>query len=69
MIPRSVATVRPAVYEIALVPLQTIYPPHETTSQDSPDLAREGAGLPCPGTSVVADSGVHGEGNSNEWAG
>jgi hypothetical protein len=31
--------------------------PQETTTQDSPDLGRDGAGLPCPGSSVVAESG------------
>jgi|CXWL01.1.fsa_nt_gi hypothetical protein len=29
--------------------------PQETTTQDSPDLGRDGEGLPCPGSSVVAN--------------
>ena len=27
----------------------------ETTNQDTPDMGPDGAGLSCPGTSVVAD--------------
>jgi hypothetical protein len=29
--------------------------PQETTTQDAPDMGLEGAGLSCPGSSVVAD--------------
>ena len=29
--------------------------PQETTTQDSPDMGQDGASLPCPGSSVVAD--------------
>jgi len=28
----------------------------ETTNQDAPDMGPDGAGLCCPGSSVVADS-------------
>ena len=31
--------------------------PQETTKQDTHEVGAEGAGLSCPGTSVVADSG------------
>jgi hypothetical protein len=29
--------------------------PQETTNQDAPDMGADGAGLSCPGSSVVAD--------------
>jgi len=29
--------------------------PQETTKQDPPDMGPDGAGLSCPGSSVVAD--------------
>ncbi len=30
--------------------------PQETTNQDAPDMGADGAGLSCPGSSVVADA-------------
>jgi len=30
--------------------------PQETTNQDAPDMGVDGDDLPCPGSSVVADS-------------
>ena len=30
--------------------------PQETTNQDAPDMGEDGAGLSCPGSSVVADA-------------
>ena len=30
--------------------------PQETTKQDAPDMGPDGAGLSCPGSSVVADA-------------
>jgi hypothetical protein len=31
--------------------------PQETTNQDAPDMGADGAGLSCPGSSVVAEQG------------
>ena len=36
--------------------------PPETTKQDAPEVGADGAGLSCPGSSVVADSRSDGEG-------
>ena len=33
--------------------------PQETTNQDAPDMGPDGAGLSCPGSSVVADKPDH----------
>ena len=30
--------------------------PQETTNQDAPDMGADGAGLSCPGSSVVANA-------------
>jgi hypothetical protein len=32
--------------------------PQETTKQDTPDVGTDGAGLSCPGSSVVADEEI-----------
>ena len=36
-------------------PISDNLTPQETTNQDAPDMGEDGAGLSCPGSSVVAD--------------
>ena len=50
------ATKRPAVYEFPDSPTSDNLTPQETTNQDAPDMGADGAGLSCPGSSVVADA-------------
>ena len=40
---------------IASTPTSDNLTPQETTNQDTPDMETDGAGLSCPGSSVVAD--------------
>jgi len=53
------SNLHPAVYKIDSAesyPASDNLSPQETTNQDTPDMGDDGAGLSCPGSSVVAEN-------------